>query len=81
MFRKLFLKVKASERAEIHGLMDFVLSCVGLMLELVALELLAFGLGRVIIDRAAIPDGPWAPGLVLLPLCLVMLIAVAPTGC
>lgn len=79
MFRKLFLKVKASERAEIHGLMDFVLSCVGLMLELVALELLAFGLGRVIIDRAAIPDGPWAPGLVLLPLCLVMLIAVAPT--
>ena len=78
MFRKLFLKVKASERAEIYGLMDFVLSAVGLMLELAAIELLAFSLGRLIADRVGSPEGLWGTALTILPFCLVMLVFAAP---
>ncbi|MDR2456173.1 MAG: hypothetical protein LBE49_06225, partial [Deltaproteobacteria bacterium] len=79
MFRKLFLKVKASERAEIHGLLDFVLSAIGLMLELAALELLSFGLGRIIVERFGAHQGLWGPPLAILPLCLVFMAASAPT--
>jgi hypothetical protein len=78
MFRKLFLKAKAAERAEIYGLTDFVLSAAGLMLELAALELLAFGLGRVIVERLGAPEGLWGQPLAILPFCLALMLAAAP---
>jgi hypothetical protein len=78
MFRKLFLKTKASERAEIFGLIDFVLAAAGLMMELAALELLAFGPGQRLLGMADRPPGPAGQALALLPWCAAMVAASAP---
>jgi hypothetical protein len=72
MFKRLFLKAKASERAEIFSLVDFCLAGLGFLLELVALELLAFSFAGNLYFRVHFYDklGPLGTFLALAPLCL-----------
>ncbi|MDR1658475.1 MAG: hypothetical protein LBT47_13180 [Deltaproteobacteria bacterium] len=84
MFRKLFLKLKVSERAEIYGLLDFFIAAVGLGVELMVFEFLAFSPGRWLLGKLGadvVSIEPHSSGLLtsalaLGPYCLILLIAV-----
>ncbi|MDR2444057.1 MAG: hypothetical protein LBE31_11115 [Deltaproteobacteria bacterium] len=79
MFKNLFIKLKVPQRAEIYSLLDFLLVAIGLVMELVVFLLLAFYPGQWLLAKFSAPQGLFWTPIKLLPMCLVVLLAVAPS--